>query len=330
MIVQVHTGTRLHFGLIAPAAAYGRCFGGAGLMLRQPDLVVSVAAGDGWSAEGMHAQRVGQLLQRLRDRIGPWLDSVTGLRIRVERAPELHRGLGTGTQLALAVASGVLHWLAARQPQLKSHAESASRLAALTGRGARSGIGVHGFFQGGFLVDGGKPASAPRDSLPPLLARCTFPEHWPIILIQPHGSSTWHSAVEERAFAELSPVAEGFRDGQCRRILLELLPALLEGDYASFGEALYAYNRAAGEPFRRFQGGPYASSWAEAMIEHLCGLGVPATGQSSWGPTLFAIVADADRARWLLDRLAQTPLSRGCQFLATAAANAPATIHAIR
>ena len=64
-------------------------------------------------------------------------------------------GLGSGTQLALAVGRRSLRCSMSRSP--------ASTLAARLDRGARSGIGIGAFEQGGFVIDGGRgPRAAIR------------------------------------------------------------------------------------------------------------------------------------------------------------------------
>jgi predicted sugar kinase len=85
-------------------------------------------------------------------------------------------------------------------------------------------------------------------------------------------------------------------------VLLKLLPALAESDLPAFGSALAEYNARSGELFRSVQGGTYAGPAVTALVEWLRGQGVRGAGQSSWGPTVFAVVADADEAAALARR----------------------------
>ena len=75
-----------------------------------------------------------------------------------------------------------------------------------------------------------------------------------------------------------------------------ILPAAEAGDLEAFGEAVHEFNRRAGEPFAAAQGGPYASPAVAGLIGELRQLGVAGVGQSSWGPTVFAVVGDIDIA----------------------------------
>ena len=89
-------------------------------------------------------------------------------RLCVRSAPLEHLGLGVGTQLSLAVARAVLK-LAGRD------GVAPAELARLTGRGCRSGVGLHGFQHGGLIVDGGQKHDT---GIPPLVARMPFPNDW--------------------------------------------------------------------------------------------------------------------------------------------------------
>jgi beta-RFAP synthase len=279
-MTRVETGSRLHFGLLRPPPADSRRgFGGCGLMVEAPAVRVAVEPAAGWSAAGSAADRALAITRQ----VAPERPH----RVVVESCPQEHVGLGVGTQLSLAVAQAMgrsLGW-----PDL-----SAAELARLIGRGGRSGIGLHGFERGGFLVDGGK-----RDieELAPLVARAEFPTEWRIVLLTPPARSEWHGDRERAAFAALA--ATPGDDALCRLMLLGMLPALVERDLPAFGEALYEYNARAGEPFRAVQGGPYCAEASE-LVAWLRSQGVTGVGQSSWGPTVFAIVGDDERATALL------------------------------
>src|SRR5256885_2047192 len=68
------------------------------------------------------------------------------------------------------------------------------------GRGKRSALGVHGFAQGGFLVEAGKRDA---DGVAPLTARADFPEDWRVVLVLPPWGQGLHGAAEGRALQGL-------------------------------------------------------------------------------------------------------------------------------
>jgi beta-ribofuranosylaminobenzene 5'-phosphate synthase len=299
-MTRVETGSRLHFGLLRPPPKdHDRGFGGCGLMVDAPAVRVAAEPADDWSADGPAAERALSVARRVSpDRPH---------RIVVETCPPEHVGLGVGTQLSLAVARAIV-----------GSAVPAAELARRAGRGARSGIGVHGFDRGGFLVDGGKRTG---DGLAPLVARAEFPPDWRIVLLTSADRPDWHGEREVAAFAALAAAAAD--DVLCRLILVGMLPALAERDLPAFAEALAEYNARAGEPFRAAQGGPYLPV-ARELIDWLRGRGVRAAGQSSWGPTAFAVVGDADRAA-ALTTAARRRWSETVEIVVTAAGNRGAT-----
>ncbi len=282
-MIRVAAPSRLHFGLFRPPSeldgSSARRFGGVGLMIDKPGVQVSLTPARVWSAAGPLADRA---LSYARDfcRNSPDL-SQQAFHIAVESCAPEHAGLGTGTQLGLAVAKALA--MASAKPEW-----DAATLAQRIGRGQRSGIGIHGFQHGGFLVDGGKKAAT---CVAPLIVRHDFPADWGVLLILPGDTRGIHGPQEREAFAQLAQAKMSDQETAvlCRLVLLGLLPALLECDLQSFGEALFEFNCRAGEMFKQWQGGVYASPRTAAIVDFLRQNGVAGVGQSSWGPAVFAI-----------------------------------------
>lgn len=284
-MIRVDAPTRLHFGLLhVPASdTTARRFGGCGLMLAAPRVVVRVAHAARWSAAGPDAGRSLEFARRSAAGLG----FAGALAVRVEACPPGHTGLGVGTALGTAIARGVAALCGQSDPR-------ADELAALSARGDRSAIGARGAGVGGFLVDGGR---GPTGRLGPVVARLDFPD-WPVVLARPHAPAAWHGPAERAAFDRPRDPAEAERlaERMALLIVLGLLPALAECDYPAFAAALYDYNRLAGEPFAADQGGTYASARVAESVRVARAAGGIAAGQSSWGPTAFAVCADADTA----------------------------------
>jgi beta-ribofuranosylaminobenzene 5'-phosphate synthase len=283
MKVRVVAPTRLHFGLINAGNHPGfALFGGLGLMIDTPNLVVSVEPAETWHAEGPSASRALE--------IAKLVDSVPH-RIFVESCPPEHVGLGVGTALSLTVAKAL-------QPSLPTR-----ELALITGRGKRSGIGLHGFELGGFIVDGGKQKG---EELPTLANRFPFPTEWKIVLVRPQVEAKWHGETERSAFANPTTV-----DSQ-RQIegLLQLRKQIEElvqhgNNFISFAEAIHDFNHRAGFWFEAAQGGTYASPAIANLVERIQKHGFTGVGQSSWGPTVFAFAEGIEQAEWLARALSQ-------------------------
>lgn len=291
-MVRIITGSRLHFGLFSlPVRGVShwsnaegqptlpaRHFGGVGLMVDQPGVEITVQRARDWSARGPSAERALQFAQRF---IAPHSDFGGGFEISVVRCSSEHAGLGTGTQLALAVGRALA--------MAMGHDDwDAVELARRVGRGLRSSVGIHGFQHGGLLVEGGKTNDT---TVAPLLVRHAFPDEWHVLLVVSRDLPRTHGLLEREAFARLEQQEPNHRgvEALCQVMLLGLLPALVERDLVTFGEALYDYNRRAGEMFAPCQGGVYSRPQTEELIRWLRQQGLRGVGQSSWGPAVFAI-----------------------------------------
>ncbi|GIW87882.1 MAG: beta-ribofuranosylaminobenzene 5'-phosphate synthase [Isosphaeraceae bacterium] len=275
--VRVKTASRLHFGLLGWGPAARRQFGGVGLMIERPGNVLTVSRASVWSAEGPLAARALSTIRRVAERLG----DVPPLALRVESAAPEHAGLGTGTQISLAAALGVA-WMAGRREV------GPAELAAWTGRGQRSGIGLHGFAAGGLLVDGGRRSDGPA-GIPPLLSRLEWPETWSVLVALPSTGDGLHGPEEARAFDELPPMTAAQLDRVGRLVLLELLPTLAERDLDGFGAALEELQHHVGAAFAPAQGGLYGDAQGERLAAVMRQVGLRGVGQSSWGPALYGL-----------------------------------------
>jgi beta-RFAP synthase len=328
-MIRVITPSRLHFGLLGfPAEApprppreladiylpNERWFGGAGLMVEAPGVRVAVEPANAWSAEGALSERALECAHIFARTLPS--EAVRPHRVVVEQCPAEHVGLGTGTQLALAVAKSLATSSGASRV-------GAIELARRTGRGRRSALGIHGFAQGGFLVEAGHCG---QQTAAPLVARAAFPEAWRLVLVLPPWGKGLHGQRELEAFAQLGSRLKGTTDARCRLVLLGMLPALIECDLAGFGEALYEFNERVGQVFAPVQGGNYGSPRTEELVRYVRRQGVKGVGQSSWGPAVFAVVADAEQADDLARRLRQRFALEADEVLCVRASNHGATV----
>jgi len=201
-----------------------------------------------------------------------------------------HAGLGSGTQLALGVASGIrrLHNLPLEIE------DDALRL----GRGARSGIGIGLFHRGGLIVDGGHGR---QSRVAPIVSHLPFPEHWRILVILDLQRGGVHGHDEASAFVTLAPMPEIDAAQICRLVLMKALPGLAEQDIVSFGDAIKELQIRLGNHFARAQGGGgFTSPAVASVLAALDAGGAHGIGQSSWGPTGFAFAPSAEEAERLV------------------------------
>ncbi len=295
-VVTVSAPARLHLGFLDPGGSLGRRFGGIGLALDAPSTTIRIrrAARDGVSGES--GARSLEHLTTLRGALG----LAGSYALSVEAAIPSHAGLGSGTQLALAIACGLR--------RLEGLPLDPAGDAALLGRGSRSGLGVAFVTGGGVAVDGGKGAS---ELPPPLVAHLDFPDSWRVVLVVDPQDAGFHGQAELDAFAALPPFPEEHAARICQLVLMRALPGLAEGDLAAFGAAIAEIQEKVGAHFASAQGGVFTSSQVAAVCEWLAAHGAHGIGQSSWGPTGFAFCESEAAAERLVTGLVATGLGEG-------------------
>jgi len=286
--VRIAAPARLHLGFLDPAGTLGRRYGSVGLVVEGRDarLELSAAAHDEVAARAPRdADRARALVETLRQRTG----RRQPLSLRIERLPPAHAGFGSGTQLALAVGRAFAAW--------HGLGVSTAQLAAWLGRGHRSGVGIAGFDHGGLVVDGG-PEGEGRAA--PLVARVPFPDAWRIVLVQDSRRSGLAGAAERRALAELPALERHVAADICHQVLMRILPGAASASFAPFAAGVNRIQQLLGAHFAPVQGGSaYSSAAVGRAVESIAKERSAAVGQSSWGPTGFAIVpsqADAEAA----------------------------------
>jgi beta-ribofuranosylaminobenzene 5'-phosphate synthase len=298
--------SRLHFGLLGWGKDALRQFGGVGLMIEEPGLEVMVERALSWSSSGPLAARALELAQRIAPRLSSAEAEAGPFRIEVRRAPDAHIGLGSGTQLGMAIAQAVARFAGIEDPPV-------NLLARLAGRGRRSGIGIHGFASGGLIVDAGRSES---QDLPTQLLHIPFPRSWSILIVLPDSPVAIHGRREMEAFEQLPDMPQATTERICRLLLLGLLPAVLELDLPTFGRSLEEIQAEVGQSFEAVQHGRFGSPLAESIVTFLRESGLQGTGQSSWGPCLygFAELGDDERKQIRERVLSRFGLAEGSVF----------------
>lgn len=311
--VTVSAAARLHMGFLDLNGGLGRRYGSLGLALEELATTVTVRADETVTAEGPQSERA-EAFARAALRA---LDIRCGVRVSIRQAVPEHAGLGSGTQLALAVGAAIA--------RLFNLAWTPREIAGALGRGGRSGIGLGAFEHGGFVVDGGRG----RQDAPPLpIARLAFPAHWRLVLIFDPNHVGLHGETEKQAFAALPAFPEAQAAHLCRLALMQALPALTEADIAGFGAAVSEIQRTVGDHFAPAQGGRFASPRVARALDWLDANGAAGVGQSSWGPTGFALVDSDERAHALARRARIDLADEGLEFGVCRGRNQAAEIRA--
>ena len=310
--VTVIVPARLHLGFLDLNGGLGRRFGGIGLAVSDLGTRLTIERASQSEVSGPDADRVWQHLQKIEQ----LLSHRGGHRISVSQVVPAHAGLGSGTQLALAVAAGLrtLHNLSL------DIAGDALRL----GRGARSGIGIGLFSHGGLVVDGGR---GPGATLAPIVCRLPVPENWRILVILDSQRQGIHGPGEGAIMGALPAMTAVDAARLCRLVLMQALPALADHDLENFGAAIKELQIGLGDYFAPVQGGArFMSPDVAAILESLDAAGAFGVGQSSWGPTGFAFAQTPDEAARLVIIAGPQARSRGLDIRICQALNLGAQI----
>jgi beta-RFAP synthase len=274
--VKIKTPARLHLGLIDMNGDLGRIFGGLGVCIDHPNVILEAQHSENFSIEGKEVELANSIAQRFFS----IYHQQPKVSIKVIETIPPHVGLGSGTQLTLALAVALA--------KLTEVQASVSELAITMGRVRRTSVGTTIFQSGGFVVDGGK--NQKTNCFPPLIFRQPFPKEWHFVVAIPNINEGLSNSQENNAFQKLTKMRAEDVGKICRLTMLKLLPALAERDIGSFGDALTKIQILTGNHFAQAQGGTYSSPVAAECIEFMKKAGAYGVGQSSWGPALYAVV----------------------------------------
>jgi len=310
--VTVTVPARLHLGFLDLNGGLGRRFGSIGLAINGLKTSITFNAASQLRVTGPENERVRGYLQVMQRA----LDIENTCHVRIDEVVPAHAGLGSGTQIALAVAAGVRRFhglpLDVRGDAIRLE------------RGARSGVGIGLFDHGGLVVDGGR---GPLTTAAPVVSRMPFPEQWRILVVlDPHRQGV-HGPDEREVFSKLAPSSDGQAAHLCRLVLMKALPALAECDIAGFGSAIKEMQMLLGDYFATIQGGSrFSSPDVAAALAALEDEGAYGIGQSSWGPTGFAFAPSAEEANRLVESVKRHPRCRDLDIRTVAGLNRGAHI----
>lgn len=271
-------------GFMDLSGSLGRHFGSIGVALNEHAIRLSVAQASRRTVTGPSARRAEHCL----DMLCRALNVPDRLSVTIDSAIPEHVGLGSGTQMSLAIGSAL--------NACYGLGLSVRDIASVLDRGLRSGIGIGVFERGGLVVDGGR---GEHTVTPPLLVRMAVPSDWRFILAFDKRGQGLHGVQEVQAFDRLPPFPQEEAARLCYLLLMQALPAVAENDIVRFGEVITRLQRSVGEHFAPAQGGVFTSPEVAEAMHWLAERGAVAIGQTSWGPTGFCALDGPDFAETL-------------------------------
>ena len=310
--VYVEAPARLHLGFLDLEGSLGRQFGSLGLTLDGITTRIVARRNNCVEVLGDSTGRVQGIAEKFLAAKG----LAGGCQIEVLDQIPAHSGLGSGTQLSLAVGTAI--------SRLCSLECTPQDIAETLDRGARSGVGIGAFQQGGFLLDAGKGVP---DSVPPIVSRLRFPPAWRVVLFIDSTLRGLHGNDERTSFASLPSFSPETAAYLCHLVLMQILPAVSERDLEAFSKGISRLQRCIGDHFASAQGGRYTSRAVGEAIEHAESLGIEGVGQSSWGPMGFAFVDSEIQGHALLrDLRTRFAANKGLHFKIVSGKNTGAVV----
>ncbi len=264
-------------GLIDLNGDLGRVFGGIGVGIDRPNVVLEAENSENLSVDGEQTELVTALAKRFS--VSFKVRLCANLKVR-QAIPE-HVGLGSGTQLSLAVGLAL-----ARLLNVKS---SIQEIASVMERMQRTRVGTTIFERGGLVVDGGRSLTDGATMVPPVIFHQRFPEDWAFVVALPEGTEGLSNEAEKSAFNKLPPMPAEEVGKVCRLIMMKLIPSLAEHNIGYFGEALTDIQNVVGDYFAQVQGGRYSNPATADTIKFMQQIGAYGVGQSSWGPACYGL-----------------------------------------
>ncbi|MCC6053178.1 MAG: GHMP kinase [Desulfurococcaceae archaeon] len=304
--ITIKTPARLHFGVVNPFNPEYRYYGSAGVAIDKPSNIVTVYSNEDFSVTGCRSSEV---LDKVKTLVEEY--NIKRGRVIIESCIPEHTGLGSTTQLLLAVAHGLL--------LANNLSEDLRLVAKKLSIGRISGVGTYIYMFGGFVVDAGKRSP---EEFPKLLLRLDMPEDWYFVVLVPPGRGL-------REHEEASVFTSGYRareDLVWRASFVlyhELIPSIIDRDFNKFSRSLAELQETIGEIFSVFQGGVFAK-YSQEAISILRELGVVGVGQSSWGPAVYGATNSLEEAEFIAENAARKlgegvrvyvarPVNRGAQ-----------------
>ncbi|MGA2682397.1 MAG: beta-ribofuranosylaminobenzene 5'-phosphate synthase family protein [Candidatus Bathyarchaeia archaeon] len=310
--VTITAPAHLHAGNFDLTGDLGRLYGTVGFAIELP-LEVEVSKAKGIKADDKSAYK---FAKRMVDKFG-----LEGAEIKIKREIPRFVGVGFHTTLALSIGIGL--------SKLYDLDFSVEDVSLIMGRGTITAMGVYAFKTGGFIVEGGFKVDSRTKMVPPLIFHGAVPKNWLFVIAIPNESRQKIAQMrenEDEILGNLKVMPKELSDELSRLVLVKLMPAFVEKDLKSFGEALTAFNQKLGKFWRSYQEGTYCNQVVEEGVKIMLRKSSLAC-QTSWGPTFYTIVKGKAAAENLAEELKQfLNKSGGGEIYVTQANNRGASV----
>jgi beta-ribofuranosylaminobenzene 5'-phosphate synthase len=315
--VKIKTPSRLHFTLIDLNGELGRLDGGIGITLSEPNWIINIERSIKWSIP----EQCTQIVQLIKKHLKP----SKNYKIDLESSILDHVGLGSYTQLSLAIAHGI--------SKFEGEERTVQDLASIVGRGSTSGIGVAAYDNGGFILDAGHSISEKSEFLPShfsnakpavVLQRLNLPLDWYFVVTIPDIGQGKYGAEEIKIFKKHCPIPRGEVEKISRVILMQILPSVIEDNIEMFGKGLNEIQEFGFKGIENQLQPEIIGELRKFCLESgACGAGL-----SSFGPATFAVIRSKTKATELSKKIQEFLKANGHsgKIFVTTASNSGAKV----
>ena len=319
-MIKISSYARLNFGLIDLSKTPFRVDGASGLAINIPAANVELKKSD-----QVQLQFTCNNKKRCEAVVKRCIKKIDGEKfsLKVESLIDTHVGLGSGTQLAMAIVTAFNE-----EYQLRM---SLDEMACLAGSGGTSNIGIYSFLHGGFNLDSGRLFPEEKNEigpgekftfskLSPLLLRMDMPQ-WHLCIVIPKIKKRIYDVMEEDLFQEYTPIAEEDVNALCKCLLTGVLPAIKTESFFAFCRSI---EQCMQYGFKKKEIGSYGSLIYDTFL-NLKNKGAEGVGMSSFGPAVFGFYETYEKAKLAYEELKASYLYD--QVYLTTPRNQGASIH---
>ncbi|MFX1301751.1 MAG: beta-ribofuranosylaminobenzene 5'-phosphate synthase [Promethearchaeota archaeon] len=314
--LRITTPCRIHLSLIDENGYTGRVDGGIGLMLDRPNVVFEASnnAKEFKIEANKYYRESIEVINEIASKVFKRYNiSNKNFHFNLKRYFPSHVGLGSKTQLSLAIATAIT--------KLKNINHLTHKdLTKLVERGGTSGIGWKGFKTGGFILDGGHdfgkgkeketflPSSASTSANPALtIVRHEIPESWRFILVIPNVKKGAYGDEEISVFQNYAPIPRSEVNEVSHQVIMKILPGIIKNDLLCFGEGI---KRIQSIGFKKIEIG-LQHQVVKDLLNFFENCGLKAYGMSSFGPSVFGVVESVSEAEKILKEVQKNQKHHG-------------------
>ncbi|NVM36641.1 MAG: hypothetical protein HWN81_13680 [Candidatus Lokiarchaeota archaeon] len=314
--LRITTPCRIHLSLIDENGYTGRVDGGIGFMLDRPNVVfeASNTAKEFKIKANKYYRESIEVINEIASIVFKRFNiSNKNFHFYLKRYFPSHVGLGSKTQLSLAIATAITKL---NNINHLTHKD----LTKLVERGGTSGIGWKGFKTGGFILDGGHdfgrgkeketflPSSASTSATPALtIFRHEIPENWRFVLVIPNVKKGVYGDEEISVFQNFTPIHRNEVNEVSNQVIMKILPGIIKKDLTCFGEGI---KRIQSLGFKKIEI-ELQHQIVKDLLNFFEDYGLKAYGMSSFGPSVVGIVESVSEAEILLKEVQKNQKHRG-------------------